>query len=229
MGINTFNEGHLHAALKEWYADDGDQFEVNVGGYVIDLVRDQLLVEIQTANFTAMKKKLARLLRDHTVRLVYPIAHEKWIVKLDEDQKTQLSRRKSPKRGALEHLFYELVRLPHLLRNPNFSLEILLIQEEEHRIYDGTRGWRRRGWVTHERFLLEVLERHLFETPAELARLLPSSLPQPFTTADLAAALERRRPVAQKMAYCLRKLELVEPVGKKGNAILYERSQHTSG
>lgn len=224
MGINTFNEGHLHAALKEWYAEDGDHFEVEVDGYIIDLVRGNLLVEVQTGNFTAMKKKLARLLADHPVRIVYPIAFEKWIVKLDEDEKTRLSRRKSPKRGAIEHVFYELVRIPRLLRNPNFSLEILLIQEEEHRRYDGTRGWRRRGWVTHDRYLLDVLERKLFTTPDALATLLPPTLPHPFTTADLASALERRRPVAQKMAYCLRKLEVLTPVGKKGNAILYERS-----
>lgn len=225
MGINTFNEGHLHAALKAWYAEAGDELETEVDGYIIDLVRGPLLVEIQTGNFTALKKKLARLLPEHPLRLVYPIAFEKWIVKLDEDEETRLSRRKSPKRGAVEHVFYELVRIPHLLRHPNFSLEILLIQEEEHRIYDGSRAWRRRGWVTHERYLLEVLERQLFTTPAALARLLPPGLPCPFTTADLAEGLERRRAVAQKMAYCLRKLELLKPVGKKGNAILYERSQ----
>lgn len=224
MGINTYNEGHLHAALKEWYAEDGDQFEVEVDGYIVDLVRGNLLVEIQTANFTALKQKLARLLPDHPVRLVYPIAFEKWIVKLDEDLETRLSRRKSPKRGAVEHVFYELVRIPHLLLNSNFSLEILLIQEEEQRYHDGTRAWRRRGWVTHERYLLEVLERQLFPTPAALATLLPATLPHPFTTADLARALDRRRPVAQKMAYCLRKLKLLTPVGKQGNAILYERA-----
>lgn len=225
MGINTFNESHLHAALKTWYAEEGDRFEVDVDGYIVDVVRGPLLVEIQTANFTAMKKKLARLLPEHPVRLVYPIAYEKWIVKLDEDEETRLSRRKSPKRGAVEHVFYELVRIPHLLRDPHFSLEILLIQEEEHRRYAGRRAWRRRGWVTHERYLLDVLERHLFTTPQALAGLLPPTLPRPFTTADLAQALGRRRPVAQKMAYCLRKLEVVKQVGKKGNAILYERSE----
>lgn len=228
MSINTYNEGHLHATLKEWYAEEGDQLEVEVDGYIVDLVRDDLLVEIQTANFTALKQKLARLLPTHRVRLVYPIAFEKWIVKLAEDQETRLSRRKSPKRGAVEHVFYELVRIPHLLLNPNFALEILLIQEEEHRLYDGSRAWRRRGWVTHERYLLDVLERHLFQTPAALASLLPTSLPRPFTTADLAQALDRRRPVAQKMAYCLRKMNLLTPVGKKGNAILYQRSDNAS-
>lgn len=223
-GINTYNEGPLHAALKAWYARPEDRLEVEIGGYIVDLVQDDLLVEIQTGGFTPLKEKLDALTREHPVRLVYPIAHEKWIVKLDEDEETQLSRRKSPKRGKVEHVFYELVRIPHLLHRPTFSLEVLLIQEEEHRRYDGRRGWRRRGWVTHERYLLDVVERFIFATAADLGSLLPDGLAEPFTTADLADALERRRKVAQKMAYCLRKLEVLTIAGKRGNAILYVRA-----
>lgn len=224
QGINTYNEGPLHAALKAWYARPEDGLEVEVDGYIVDLVQEDLLVEIQTGGFTPLKGKLDALTREHRVRLVYPIAREKWIVKLDEDEETRLSRRKSPKRGKVEHVFYELVRIPHLLRRPTFSLEVLLIQEEEHRRYDGQRGWRRRGWVTHERYLLDVVERHLFAASGDLASLLPAGLEEPFTTADLAEALERRRNVAQKMAYCLRKLDVLSVAGKRGNAILYVRA-----
>lgn len=79
-GIGLLNEKPLHAALKKWYAQPGDRFEVAVDGFVIDLVRDDLLLEIQTRNFAAMKSKLQRLTSAHRVRVIYPIAHEKWIV-----------------------------------------------------------------------------------------------------------------------------------------------------
>ena len=46
-GINTYNEKSLHADLKQWYAQPADQLEVPVDGYVIDLVRGDLLVESQ--------------------------------------------------------------------------------------------------------------------------------------------------------------------------------------
>ena len=49
--IGTLNEGSLHAALKLWYADPGDLVEHPVDGYVIDLVRDDLLIEVQTGGF----------------------------------------------------------------------------------------------------------------------------------------------------------------------------------
>ncbi len=222
--IGTLNEKPLHAALKEWYAQPGDQFEVSVDGFVVDIVRGDLLVEIQTANFSAIKRKLTKLTPHHPVRLVYPIAREKWIVKLAQDGNGQSSRRKSPKRGALEHVFGELVRFPHLLPNPNFSLDVLLIQEEEVRRYDGKRGWRRKGWVTHERRLLQVVDHRLFKMPADAAALLPTDLVEPFTTSDLAAAIAKPRWLARKMAYCLREMGTIAAEGKRGNAILYTRA-----
>jgi hypothetical protein len=221
--FSTLNEKPLHAALKVWYAQPDDEFEVPVDGFIIDIVRDDLLIEVQTGSFASIKPKLIDLTTRHPVRLVYPIAQEKWIVKLGQNDDEPISRRKSPKRGGLVHLCVELVSFPHLLNHPNFSVEALLIQEEETRRYDGRRAWRRKGWVTHERHLLEVIEQRLFITPHDLAKLIPSTLVDPFTTADLAAALAIPRRLAQKMAYCLREMNEIAIVGKQGRAILYTR------
>lgn len=221
--ISTLNESPLHADLKSWYARPGDRLEMEVDGFIIDIVREELLIEIQTANLSSLKRKLRTLVEGHRVRLVYPIPQDRWIVKLAEDGKTTLSRRMSPKHGQVEDLFAELVRLPKLLANPNFSLAVLLTQEEEVRCYDGSRAWRRKGWVTLERRLLTVLDQKRFSTPAELAQLLPPTLTEPFATSELAAAITRPRRLAQQMAYCLRKMGVIEPVGKEGNAILYAR------
>ena len=46
--IGTLRERPLHASLKRWYAEPGDRAEVAVDGYVIDLVRGDLLIEVQT-------------------------------------------------------------------------------------------------------------------------------------------------------------------------------------
>jgi len=220
--IGSLNEKSLHAELKQWYAQSNDQFEVAVDGYVIDIVRKNLLIEIQTRGFASMKRKLLKLVKTHPIRVVYPVAQEKWIVKLAGDEQTEQSRRKSPKRGTVYEVFRELVSFPHLLANPNFALHVLLIQEEEMRRYDGRRGWRRKGWVTHERRLLAVVDEHHFATPEEMQTLLPAALANPFTTADLAQALGQPRWLTQKMAYCLREMGAIEQVGKEGNAILYQ-------
>jgi hypothetical protein len=195
--------------------------EVATAGFVVDIVRDDLLIEIQTRGFSSIRQKLITLTADYAVRLVYPIAREKWIVKLADDEQIPLSRRKSPKRGIFQDIFAELVSFPQLLSSPKFSLDLLLIQEEELRRYDGKRGWRQRGWVTHERRLLQVVDQRFFEGPADMAVLLPSSLTEPFTTSDLAAAIARPRRLGQRMAYCLREMGIITQVGKQGNAILY--------
>ncbi|MEM7342955.1 MAG: hypothetical protein AAF485_01820 [Chloroflexota bacterium] len=226
--IGSLNEKALHAALKQWYAQPDDQFEVPVDGFVIDIVRGEQLIEIQTRNFSAMKRKLVKLTATHPVRLVHPIAQEKWIVKLANDEQSQLSRRKSPKRGDFVHLFQEMLRIPHLMGNDNFTLEILLIKEEEVRRHEANRAWRRRGWVTHERKLLEVVNRKLFEAPEDLGTFIPDTLDGPFTTADLAKAIRQPRPLAQKIAYTLRAMEVITQVGKRGRSYLYERAHLTS-
>ena len=222
--INTFNEKPLHAALKEWYRQPGDQLEVAVDGFLVDIVRGSLLIEVQTRNFAAIKQKLVKLTVNHPVRLVYPVAREKWIVRLADDGQHELGRRKSPKSGAFEDVFEELVSFPKLLCNPNFTIEVLLIREEESRRYDGTRGWRRKRWLTHERQLLNVLERRVFETPEDMGMLIPSELAEPFDTLGLARVIDRPLLLAQQMAYCLREMGAVVPIGKRGNAILYSRA-----
>ncbi len=220
--VGTLREKPLHAALKRWYAEEGDRVEEPVGGFVIDLVREGLLIEIQTRGFSSMKRKLATLLDGHPVRLVHPIAVERWIVKLDERGGVG-ARRKSPKRGAAVDLFAELVSFPQLLAHPGFGIEVLLTREEEVRRFDAAKAWRRKGWVVEERRLLEVVDRLVVASPGDAAGLIPPDLPEPFTTADLAAELRRPRRLAQQMAYCLRHVGVIKPVGKAGKAVEYAR------
>lgn len=219
-GIGLLNEKALHASLKQWYARPGDRFEVPVDGFVIDIVRDDLLIEIQTCNFSAIKTKLTKLARTHQVRLIYPIVQEKWIVRLANDTGGGATRRRSPKRGRLEDLFWELVSIPQLLSNPNFSLEVLLIRQEEVRRYERKRRWRRKGWVIEGRRLLEVLDQRSFGHSADWLGFLPDGL-ESFTTRDLATGMNTRRELAQKMAYCLREARMIELIGKRERSNLY--------
>jgi hypothetical protein len=219
--IGLLNEKPLHASLKQWYARPGDRLEVPVDGFVIDIVRDDLLIEIQTRNFAAINSKLHKLTRSYQVRLVYPLVQEKWIVRSATRGGGIAVRRKSPKRGRLEDLFWELVSIPQLLSNPNFSLEVLMIREEEIRRYNGKRKqWRRRGWVIEGRRLIDVLDRRLFGTSADWLAFVPDGL-QSFTTKDLATVADTRRDLAQKMAYCLRHANMIELIGKQGRGNLY--------
>lgn len=219
--ISTYNEKPLHESLKSWYAQPGDRFEISVDGFVVDIVRGDLLIEIQTRNFAAIRRKLEKLVVNYPLRLVYPIPAEKWIIKIKNDLNHPISRRKSPKRGVYEYVFNELVHLPGLLMNSNFSIDLLLIQEEEVLRYDGKQGWRRRGWVTHERKLIRVVCQRALKTPADMLAFIPSTLAEPFTTSDLATTIGKPQRLAQKIVYFLRQMNCIQPVGKRANSILY--------
>lgn len=222
-GIGSHRETSLHMALKALYARPGDPVEAAVDGYIIDVVRDDLLVEIQTRGFAALTAKLAALLEHHRVLVVHPIARERWIVRLDADGETVLGRRRSPKRGRVEQIFAELIRFPALIHHPRFSLEVVLTREEEFRRDDGKGSWRRKGQSIADRRLLAVDERVSLESADDLRALLPEGLVHPFTTQDLAETLGIPRRLAQQMAYCLRVADIIAVSGKRGRAQLYAR------
>ena len=190
---------------------------------MIDIVRDELLVEIQTGSFASIKSKLSRLVINHPIQLIYPIAQEKWIVKLPRDDGDGTTRRKSPKRGRVEDVFAQLVSFPQLALNENFTLDVLMIQQEEIRRYDSKRNWRRKGWGIEERRLIDVVECRQFQKSSDWQALLPEQLEMPFTTKSLAEAADISRRLAQQMAYCLRHMCMIELVGKKARAFLYDR------
>jgi hypothetical protein len=201
--------------------EPGDRAEVEVGGYVVDILRGDLIIEVQTANFSAIAAKMRALISDHRVRLVHPIPSDLWIVKNNGGMP---SRRKSPRHRSVIDVFEELVSFPELITHEHFQLDVVLTQEEELRVLDSRKRWRRKGWGTVERRLLDITETVSFRSGADFIALLPAGLPEEFLTSDLASALERPRHLAQKVAYCLRSCGLIEPVGRNGNAIVYSRS-----
>jgi len=217
MGVT---EQSLHNQLKDHYAEEGDRVEATVDGYIVDVVKDDVLVEVQTGNFGSIRQKLLDLLRSHRVRLVHPVPLNKWIIRVGPGGE-QLSRRRSPKRGRVEEVFYEMVYTPELANVHGFELEVALVDAEELWTDDGRGSWRRRRWSISDRRLLSVKERHLFTCPGDYLRLLPEQLHGDFTARDLAREAKLSNSLAQKMVYTMRKMGLLEAAGKRGRSNLY--------
>src|SRR3972149_1191230 len=98
-------ENSLHRELKEHYAADGAQFEQRVGRYRIDVVNGNRLVEIQLGSLTAIRDKVAALVKRHRVLVVKPIVVEKQLIKRKRRGGLVAWRRRSPKQGCLLDLF----------------------------------------------------------------------------------------------------------------------------
>lgn len=224
--IGSLKETPFHAALKELVSPAGSRFEVPVDGYVIDVVAPGLLIEVQTRSVGKLKPKLGALLPEHRVRLVIPLAENKWIERRGPGARG--ARRKSPKREDLFHLFGELVGIADALPHPNLEIEAVMTDQLELREHVPGKAWRRRGWVVTGRELIGVNRRVLFQRPADLCGLLPQ-LSEPFTSRELAERAAVTPRLAGQALYTLHRAGGLERVGKRGNAYLYRTPEGPSG
>lgn len=219
-------ESSLHRQLKELYADEGASVEQKLGRFRIDVVCDDELIEIQHGSLAAIRDKVAKLTPDHKVLVVKPIIVRKRLVKRRKQDGPIISRRLSPKRGSLLDLFDELVFFTRAFPHPNLTLEVPLVDVEEWRYPGhGRRRYRRqRDHVVEDQKLGKLHSIHRFHTSADLLRLVPAELAEPFHTGQLAEAMNVPRAKAQQIAYCLREMSGLIPCGKQVNARLYRRA-----
>lgn len=213
-------EYSLHSDIKKWYSNGQNKVETKVQDFIIDVVNEELLIEIQTKNLSAIKTKLIKLLSTNRVRLIYPIPKLKWIVHLTKSGDV-IKRRKSPKKGKITDLFNEMVHISELVNNENFSFEVLLIEEEEIRCNDGKGTWRRRGVSIKDRKLIKIYERVVFENKSDFLGFFPENFVEPFTNKIVAKKLNISIRLAQKITYSLRKMNLLIIVGKKKRELLF--------
>ena len=227
-------ETSLHQRMKRMYADDEGQVEQRVGRYIIDVIRDDELIEIQFSSLAAINRKIQNLVREHRVRVVKPLVLQKQLVRCAGKGDRVVSRRKSPKRGQLVDIFDELIYFTRVFPHRNLVVEVPLINIEEWSYPTPKSKQRRRRrrrpkkYTIEDQRLVEVVDTVEFKNARDLTKLLPKGLPQPFDTGQLAAAMDVPRWIAQKVAYCLRHMDAIKPDGKKGNAILYRLPRRTA-
>ena len=222
--IGSLQEKTLHAQLKQYYCEAGGETEVLVAGYIVDVLNDDQIVEIQTGSFSAIRTKLYRLLENHSVRLVFPLTGIRWLLTsgIEEDG---LIRRKSPKKENLYEIFNELVSFPSLIIHDRFTFEVAVISEELVRQRAKRRTRRNHGWEFLDRRLVKVLATHVFSSAADFDVFLPETLPDSFTTRDLANLAKISRSLSQKSIYCLREMGQIKLIGSRQHFNLYTRCE----
>jgi len=201
--IGTLNEGSIHAALKDMVAEPGDELEVRLDNFVIDIRRGDLLIEVQTQSFAAMGRKLDALLDRYRIRIVHPVALTTYLHRPSKPV------RRSPKKGSRFSILDELVSVPTLIDHPKFSVDVVLMEVDRYQDHDPTARRGRGGWRTTDRKIRRIDRWERFETGADVLGLLPTDLPEVFTTADIAKGGAADRSSAQKLAYILRALGLI--------------------
>jgi hypothetical protein len=219
--IGTEKESSLHRALKFRYTGPEGKRETPVGGYVCDGTTEEgEIIEVQTGSFGALREKVKNLAKTGRVRIVHPVAVQKYIELYDSNGRL-IRRRKSPGKSGAWHLFKALLYAPDLPLLPNLTIEIALVDVLERRKDDGKGSWRRKGVSIVDKLLAGWRESIVLSGLSDYYRFVPFGKAEEFTVKDLAGKAGINTTLARKCLYVLSKLELVKRTGKQGNAIVY--------
>lgn len=223
--IGILKEKTLHAVLKHCFEPHPENHEIQVGGYVADIVGEHGIIEIQTRSFRNLKNKLPAFLEACPVTVVYPVDSVKWLCWVDPLTGETTRRRRSPKRGTVYEAFWELYQIREYLSHPNLTVRVLLLETEEYRYLNGWSWDRKRGSTRCDRIPLDLLGEVDFTCPADYLKVLPPSLKDPFTVQELARAAGVGENRARSAVSVLKELGAVFRQGKQSRAYLYTRNQ----
>ena len=222
LGIGTLSEKTVHAILKNYYEPDEDKQEIPIENYVADIYTSGEIIEIQTRSFNVMRKKLEAFLPLYPVTIVYPIPREKWLIWIDEESGELSSKRKSPKKGNAYMVFPELYKIKMFLKDKNLRIKPILLDMEEYRLLNGWSKDKKKGSSRYDRIPTTLVQEVEINCLEDYMQFVPYELSEQFTTKDFAKAAHIPVALAQTTIHILHHVGVVERVGKKGNAYLYE-------
>ena len=215
-GIGTYQEKTLHRIIKNYYESDENKQEVKVEGFVCDIKNDEKIIEVQTRAFNKLVKKLDVLLKNHIVKIVYPIPHRKYLSWINNGEIQ--SKRKSPKIGSIYDIGKELYKIKWFLNDPNLEITILLIDMIEYRNLDGYSKDKKRGSTRYDLVPLELYD----EIDLKDYHMLVPFNDELFTSKDYSKKTKQNLSRSQTLLTILQYVKVVEVVGKDKRYNVYK-------
>ena len=228
-GIGTLSEKTIHAAIKYYVQPDKDKHEIKFRGGVADALSEDGVFEIQTKGFYRLSKKLEILLKSGTVTVVYPIVAQKKLY-ITDFETGETTVRKSPLKGSVYDVFYELFGIRRFITSDNFRLRLITVNADERktvRVRVSKKGRKTLRTLSSEIIPTELLGDETLNNKNDYLRFIPETLPDTFTSLDYARECSVPRSVAQATLSLLNDINVVERIGKKGNAYIYKTAVNT--
>lgn len=220
-GIGTLSEKTLHAVLKLYYEPDEDKHEVAMSGYYADIYNDKGIIEIQTRQLNKLRDKLSVFLQDYHVTVVYPLPFNKWLSWVNPDNGEVQGRRKSPRHFTECDAFYELYKIKSYLKNPNLSINLVLMDMEEYKLLNGWSYDKKRGSTRYDRVPVGIRRIVKFDRIEDYMQLVPADLKEDFTVKDFAMAAGVSVEASRYTLNILNYLEIVKRTGRVKNGYVY--------
>lgn len=226
--IGQLREKTLHCVLKHYYCSDINYHEIKTGRYVADVKTEDCIIEIQTASFHLLRKKLDYYLslpNINSTTIVYPVAYTKYVSWIDTKTGEITPKRKSPKKGSIYEILPELYYLKEYIFRDGLAFRVCLIDLTEYKILDGWDKGKKRGSTKFDREPIALIDDAIFEDISDFYKFIPYSLPVEFTLKDFEKATKLSPKRAGLALRVLRHIEVVTQIGKRGRAYLYQRTE----
>ncbi|MDR0986161.1 MAG: hypothetical protein LBL98_00485 [Ruminococcus sp.] len=206
MSIGTLGEKGVHAYLKKRFEEHTDSHEIKIGGFVADIVGEQGIIEIQTAAFERLNKKLKAFLAATNVTVVYPVVAGTTIYNIETKRKYA-----SPKHKTKFNFLNEAYKIREFLQNDRLSFILVLMSVIEERSGKG------KSAVKLNRFPNEILE----EIVLDDWHIFTEGLSEVFTQSDFAAHTGLYGRDAWGALQTLLSIGIVTEIDKKGRTKQY--------
>ncbi len=226
--IGQLREKKLHSVLKYYFCSDSRFHEIRIGRYVADILVGDDIIEIQTSSFYSMKKKLDYYLslpNIDNITIVYPVAYNKWVSWITPDTGEISNKRKSPKKGSIYDILPELYSIKDYVFRDGISFRVCLIDLNEYKILNGWDSKKKRGSSKYDKEPIALIDDVLLNDIEDYYKFIPHSLAVEFTKKEWEKETKLSPKNSGLALLFLRQIGVVEQVGKRGRAYLYQRAQ----
>ncbi len=216
--IGTKQERTLHQYLKYYFCENPLFHEKKLNGYIVDIFKDNQIIEIQTSSFNAMRKKLETLLPHYQITIVYPIIMERTLYNFNDLGELE-NIRKSPKKEHPLKICKELYKINHLLNNKNLSFIGVILKINEERIPYINR-YKQKRMTRINQIPYELIEIVSLKTSLDFKKLIPFK--EEFTAIDFKKKIKLSPRDTSSSLLALRTVEAIEMVRKDGRKYIYK-------
>ena len=102
----------------------------------------------------------------------------------------------------------------------------LFLDIEEYRLLNGWSQDKKKGSCRYDRIPVQLMNEITLSCPQDYMQLLPNNLPDTFTCAEFAKLVKIPSKRANVVLNILTYLDIVERIGKKGNAYIYKAAEY---
>ena len=214
--IGTLNEKTIHNTLKNYYSGEINH-EAKIGEFYADIAGENGIVEVQTANFNKLNKKLSKMLRACHVSVVYP--YEKIVHTYSISEQTgEVISSSLRKNNSYSKFFLELYRIKAFLTNPNLTICIAELEIDKKIYYKDNRRIRYKG-IPKEKIPVRYIREIRLDNKEDYMQFIPGNLPVQFNRKDFSKLCKATDPSI--MLEILEYVGVAKRIGKEGKSILY--------